>query len=185
MSQDALHAQQHTLMAQQNTLLAQQDAMLARLGDLLVQRGWMLACAESCTGGLLGGALTSQAGSSLWFDRGFITYSNDAKMAHLGVGADTLARHGAVSEETAMEMAAGVLAATPSAHLALSTTGIAGPGGATPGKPVGMVCFGFAHRAGDGVSVQAQTRVFQGDRAQVRAAAVAFALSGALTFLAA
>jgi len=155
-------------------------ALVATLGGLLLRRGHMLVTAESCTGGLLGAAITDAAGSSLWYERGFITYSNAAKMAHLNVSDQTLARHGAVSESTAMEMAAGALASAPAGHLALSTTGIAGPGGATPDKPVGMVCFGVAQRHADGVVVRADTQVFAGDRGQVRAAAVAFALQRAI-----
>ena len=150
-------------------------AAARQLGKLLADRGCMLACAESCTGGMLSAAITDVAGSSQWFERGFVTYSNAAKMEQLRVGADTLERFGAVSEETAMEMAAGVLDASQ-AQFAVSTTGIAGPGGAVPGKPVGMVCFGFAHHSGPGITTRALTRVFEGDRAQVRAAAVAFAL---------
>lgn len=153
-----------------------------RLGNLLSGHEWMLACAESCTGGLLSAAVTDVAGSSQWFDRGFVTYSNTAKMEQLRVGADTLERFGAVSEETAMEMAGGALAASH-ADFAVATTGIAGPGGAVPGKPVGMVCFGFAWRSGPGITTRAVTRVFEGDRAQVRAAAVEFALNSAIEFI--
>jgi nicotinamide-nucleotide amidase len=153
------------------------------LGRLLVDRGWMFACAESCTGGLLSAAMTDTAGSSQWFDRGFVTYSNIAKIEQLHVNADTLERFGAVSEETAMEMAAGVLSTASAAQLAISTSGIAGPGGATPGKPVGMVCFGFAQRAANGVVTRAMTRIFEGDRQQVRDAAVAFALSTAIELI--
>jgi len=154
------------------------------LGQLLVERGWMFACAESCTGGLLSAAMTEIDGSSQWFDRGFVTYSNVAKIEQLLVKADTLERFGAVSEETAMEMASGVLNMAAAAQFAVSTTGIAGPGGATPGKPVGMVCFGFAQRMTDGVATRASTRIFEGDRGQVRAAAVAFALRTAADFIA-
>lgn len=146
------------------------------LGETLLEAEAFVACAESCTGGLLSGAMTAVAGSSNWFERGFVTYSNQAKIEELGVHPETLERFGAVSEETALEMAAGVLASVPRARFAVSTTGIAGPGGATPGKPVGMVCFGFAHRAGAGVSTQAFTRTFPGDREQVRLASVDFAL---------
>ncbi|MBC2770905.1 CinA family protein [Pusillimonas minor] len=160
---------------------AQNNARL--LGECLQAQGWMLACAESCTGGLLAATITDIAGSSQWFERGFVTYSNDAKVAHLGVAPDTLDRFGAVSEETAMEMAAGVLASVPAAHFAVSTTGIAGPGGGTAGKPVGMVCFGFAHRVKDGVSTQSVTRVFEGDRRQVRQAAVQFALATSIQLI--
>ncbi|MFT0533766.1 CinA family protein [Castellaniella hirudinis] len=158
-------------------------ALAGELGAALREAGWLCATAESCTGGLLAGAMTACPGSSLWFERGFVTYSNAAKIQQLQVLPDTLDRHGAVSEETAMEMAAGVLAATPAARLGLATTGIAGPGGATPGKPVGMVCFGIAHRAGEGISTRALTRVFDGDRDAVRQAAVRFALQAGLDAL--
>lgn len=154
-----------------------------QLGQLLLTRGWMFACAESCTGGLLAAAMTDTPGSSQWFDRGFVTYSNEAKVQHLLVNADTLERFGAVSEETAMEMAAGVLTAAMPANVAISTTGVAGPGGGTPGKPVGMVCFGFAQRTGDGVVTRAMTRIFEGERAQIRAAAVDYALTTAISLI--
>ncbi|MEN4921092.1 CinA family protein [Achromobacter spanius] len=154
-----------------------------RLGDVLRRQGWMLGTAESCTGGLLAGAVTAVAGSSEWFERGFVTYSNDAKVTELEVSPETLHHFGAVSEPTALEMANGVLLAVPGAHVAMSTTGIAGPGGATPGKPVGMVCFGFAMRVGDGISSRAVTHVFPGDRAQVRQASVEFALRSVLAFI--
>jgi nicotinamide-nucleotide amidase len=158
--------------------------LVQALGQLMIDRGWMMACAESCTGGLLSAALTDVAGSSQWFDRGFVTYSNAAKMQHLRVSADTLERFGAVSEETAMEMASGVLAAVRDAQFAISTTGIAGPGGATPGKPVGMVCFGFAQRAAAGIVTRASVKIFEGDRGQVRRSAVDYALHTALEFIA-
>lgn len=154
-----------------------------QLGRLLTDRGWMFACAESCTGGLLAAAMTDTPGSSQWFDRGFVTYSNAAKVEELQVNVDTLERFGAVSEETAMEMAAGVLTVATEADLAISTTGIAGPDGGTPGKPVGMVCFGFAQRSAEGVTTRAMTRVFEGDRAQIRHAAVAFALTTAIELI--
>jgi len=157
-------------------------ALAQQFGRLLSDRGWMLACAESCTGGLLSAAVTEVAGSSQWFDRGFVTYSNAAKIEQLRVGDDTLERFGAVSEETAMEMAAGALEVSQ-AQFGISTTGIAGPGGAVPGKPVGMVCFGFAQRSNQGITTRAITKVFEGDRAQVRAAAVAFALHTALDMI--
>lgn len=165
--------------------LAQATAygLAERLGDTLRRQGLVLGTAESCTGGLLAGAVTAVAGSSEWFDRGFITYSNDAKVAELDVSPDALHHFGAVSEPVALEMANGVLLASPAAQVAVSTTGIAGPGGATPGKPVGMVCFGFAQRVGDGISSRAVTHVFSGDRAQVRQQAVEFALRGVLELL--
>lgn len=153
------------------------------LGRLLIDKGWMFACAESCTGGLLAAAMTDIPGSSQWFDRGFVTYSNAAKVEQLLVNTDTLERFGAVSEETAMEMAAGVLTVAQPAHLAISTTGIAGPDGGTPGKPVGMVCFGFAQRTAQGIVTRAMTKIFEGDRQQIRRAAVAFALDAAVGFI--
>jgi len=162
---------------------AQALGLAERLGAALQRRGLVLGAAESCTGGLLAGAITAVAGSSEWFDRGFVTYSNDAKIAELNVSADTLDRFGAVSEETALEMASGVMLASPAVHIAASTTGIAGPGGATPGKPVGMVCFGFAIRNGDGITSRADTQVFAGDRAQVRQGSVVYALRGLLELI--
>ena len=105
-----------TVLSQAQTL-----GLAERLGAALLRRGWMMGTAESCTGGLLAGALTSIAGSSAWFERGFVTYSNAAKMTEIQVSADTLSRYGAVSEETALEMANGVLLATPEAHIAVSS----------------------------------------------------------------
>jgi nicotinamide-nucleotide amidase len=158
----------------------QPESYAQTLGKMLKDRGRMFACAESCTGGLLSAAMTHNAGSSQWFDRGFVTYSNIAKVEQLQVSADTLEHFGAVSEETAMEMAAGVLNVAGSAHLAVSITGIAGPDGGTPGKPVGMVCFGFAQRAASGVGTRAMTRTFEGERDEIRAEAVIFALRTAI-----
>ena len=149
------------------------------LGVALAARGWTVVTAESCTGGLIAAALTEVGGSSAWFERGVVTYANAAKCELLGVQAATLAAHGAVSEAVAIEMAAGALARSP-ADIALSVTGIAGPGGAVPGKPVGTVCFGWAHRA---AAPLAQTRRFDGDRSQVRLAATRWALRGALQLL--
>lgn len=161
-------------------LPAQAVGLAEQLGAALQGRGWMLGTAESCTGGLLAGAITAVAGSSAWFERGFVTYSNAAKVAQLSVSEETLDRFGAVSEAVALEMANGVLLATPDAQVAASTTGIAGPGGATPGKPVGMVCFGFAMRTAEGITSRALTDVFPGDRTDVRQASVVFALRGLL-----
>jgi len=164
-------------------MIPEDIVMLAQeLGERMVDKGWMFSCAESCTGGLLAAAMTETPGSSAWFDRGVVAYSNTAKHQLLGVHPETLERFGAVSEETAMEMAAGVLANAPESDFAVSTTGVAGPGGGTPGKPVGMVCFGFATRTDQGVVTRAHTRVFEGDRQAVRAAAVSFALVTALEF---
>jgi len=147
-------------------------AAAQRLGQRLRSLDLMVATVESCTGGLIARALTEVAGSSAWFDRGFVTYSNAAKIEMVGVSPDTLDAHGAVSESTAREMAAGGLR-NSAAGLVLAVTGIAGPGGATPGKPVGMVCFGWAHRDG---RVFSQTLVLPGDRSAVRLSTALHAL---------
>lgn len=159
------------------------ESLSSRLGELLLAESGWLATAESCTGGLLAGAVTSVAGSSGWFDQGWVTYSNAAKERQLGVISQTIAQFGAVSEEVARQMAAGVLAEAPRATLALTTTGIAGPGGGTPAKPVGLVWFGLARRVDDDLVVCATSRVFPGDRQAVRQAAVAFALESAIGLL--
>ncbi|MBR0678802.1 nicotinamide-nucleotide amidohydrolase family protein, partial [Roseomonas alkaliterrae] len=138
----------------------------------LEARGQTLATAESCTGGLIAAALTAIAGSSAVVMAGFVTYSNEAKIRMLGVRAETLAAHGAVSEPVAREMAEGALARAE-VDVALSCTGIAGPGGATPGKPVGLVFIGCARR---GAATRVERHVFPGDRTAVRAATVAAAL---------
>jgi nicotinamide-nucleotide amidase len=150
------------------------ERLAADLGRRLIARGWRVATAESCTGGLVAGAITAIAGSSDWFDRGFVTYSNDAKIESLGVPPATIAAHGAVSEATAIAMAQGALAHS-AASIAVAVTGIAGPGGGTPGKPVGMVCVAWSWRGGDTVAV---THQLPGDRAEVRHASVAIALRG-------
>ena len=149
-------------------------ALAERLGRILVARRWTAATAESCTGGMIAGAITDVAGSSAWFDRGFVTYSNAAKVEMLGVGAGTLEAHGAVSEATAREMAAGALARS-GADIAVAVTGVAGPSGGSAGKPVGLVCFAWACRGG---AIEACSVRFAGNRAAVRAAAVATALEG-------
>ncbi len=148
--------------------------LATRLGRAFEARGWKIATAESCTGGLIAGAITAVAGSSAWFDRGFVTYSNEAKIEVLGVHPETIAAWGAVSEAAAREMAAGALAASL-AEFAVAVTGIAGPSGGTPDKPVGLVCFAWARRHGP---VEAHTARFAGDRAAVREAAVVVALDG-------
>ena len=153
-------------------MTGRQLALAARLGRALLARHWKVATAESCTGGLIAGAITDVAGSSDWFDRGFVTYSNEAKGEMLGVSAETLAAHGAVSEATAREMAAGALAQSR-ADLSVAVTGIAGPSGGSPDKPVGTVCFAWALRGGGSESA---SRRFAGDRAAVRDAAVVVAL---------
>jgi nicotinamide-nucleotide amidase len=158
--------------------MSDDDAMrlAMELGRTLVPRDLRAATAESCTGGLIAGAITAIAGSSDWFDRGFVTYSNEAKTEMLGVPAATLAAHGAVSETTAIAMAEGALDRSAAA-VAVAVTGIAGPGGGTPEKPVGMVCFAWARRGCDTVVT---TRQLAGDRTQVRAASVSIALRGLL-----
>lgn len=156
------------------------------LGDRLQALGLQVTTAESCTGGLIARALTETGGSSAWFERGFVTYSNDAKRELLGVPADRLETHGAVSEPVARAMAEGALRRSRAA-LALSVTGIAGPSGGTPGKPVGTVCFGWAvlgpGDAGAGPRLRSATLHLAGDRAQVRAAAALHALREALLVL--
>jgi nicotinamide-nucleotide amidase len=155
------------------------DALLSlarRLGARLKKRRLKLVTAESCTGGWIAQAATAVAGSSEWFDRGFVTYSNEAKKELLGVRSATLARHGAVSEETAKEMAAGALARSR-AQVAIAVTGIAGPSGGTREKPVGTVCFAWAWRRRAPVS---SVRRFAGGRESVRRQSVVVALRGLL-----
>lgn len=152
------------------------EALAAHVGALLLANGERLATAESCTGGWVGQCLTAIAGSSNWFDRGFVTYSNQAKIEMLGVDAHTLAAQGAVSEATAAAMARGALLHSR-ADWALAITGIAGPGGGSPGRPVGTVCFAWAGPHG---SLATDSRHFAGDRRTVRACSVAHALTGLL-----
>nr|WP_315466107.1 CinA family protein [uncultured Rhodoferax sp.] len=137
----------------------------------MLKRQWMLATAESCTGGMIAAACTDLAGSSAWFERGFVSYSNEAKTDMLGVPAELIAAHGAVSEPVARAMANGALQHSR-AQVALSVTGIAGPSGGSPDKPVGTVWFGWA--TPDGVWSDMQR--FDGDRAAVRAATVRHSL---------
>ena len=158
----------------------QELALVQELGELIVRRGWLLSTAESCTGGLLAGAVTGVSGSSQWFDRGFVTYTNEAKIDMLGVHNNTLERFGAVSEEVAKEMSEGTLTNAIHSCCAISTTGIAGPTGGTESKPVGMVCFAFSRRTREGVQTSTCTQYFTGSRAEVRASAVAFALTKAI-----
>lgn len=147
-----------------------------RLGECLKQRGLLLVTAESCTGGWVGQAVTAVAGSSTWFERGFITYSNASKCEMLGVRQSTLDQYGAVSPQTAQEMALGALTRSR-AQIAVSVTGIAGPDGGTAIKPVGMVCFTWAIKEG---LMQQQTHFFTGDREAIRRSAVTTALLGLL-----
>ena len=155
------------------------NKLAAEVGLRLKKRRWMLAAAESCTGGWVAAAMTAIAGSSEWFERGFVTYSNEAKHEMLGVPADLIERCGAVSEEVARAMAVGALRHSR-AQIALSITGVAGPGGGSDDKPVGLVCFGWA--LGNLTQV-VETKRFSGDRNAVRRAAVNHALQGVLAQL--
>lgn len=152
------------------------ETLAAEVGALLRANGQRLAAAESCTGGWVAMCLTAIAGSSDWFERGFVTYSNAAKQEMLGVPAATLAAHGAVSEPTARAMAVGALRHSH-ADWALAVTGVAGPGGGSPEKPVGTVCFAWA---GPGGQCDTETQHLAGDRAAVRAQAVRHVLQGLL-----
>jgi len=152
---------------------------LARqLGKKLKANRSMLVTAESCTGGWVSQAVTSIAGSSAWFERGYVTYSNAAKREALGVAKKTLLRHGAVSEPTAREMARGALK-RGRGTMALAITGIAGPGGGAPGKPVGTVCFAWAQ----GRKIRSETKHFRGGRTSVRRQSVVHALRGVMKWL--
>ena len=145
------------------------------LSGLLLQRGWMMATAESCTGGMIAARCTDLAGSSNWFERGFVTYSNAAKSELLGVPAELMAQQGAVSEAVARAMASGA-AQHARVQVSLAVTGIAGPSGGTADKPVGTVWFGWSV----GGTVSSERRVFAGNRAAVREATVQHALQGLL-----
>ena len=161
------------------------NVLSRKVGKALKNKGETLVTAESCTGGWVAQAVTSIAGSSAWFERGYVTYSNAAKREELGVHKATLARHGAVSEPTAREMARGALQRSRKAlghargSIAVSVTGIAGPGGGLPGKPVGTVCFAWAR----GRKIRSETRRYRGGRRRVREQSVAHALRGVLKWL--
>ncbi|WP_157265438.1 CinA family protein [Azohydromonas aeria] len=157
------------------------EPQVRALGAALRARGWRLVTAESCTGGLIAACCTAVAGSSDWFERGFVTYSNEAKTESLGVPASLIGAHGAVSEAVARVMATGALAHAH-AQLALAVTGIAGPGGAVPGKPVGTVWLAWAQADGH---VGAELLHLPGDRGAVRAETVLRALERALACCAA
>jgi nicotinamide-nucleotide amidase len=148
------------------------EADVLALADVLRQRGWRIAAAESCTGGLVAAACTSVAGSSDWFERGFVTYSNAAKSELLGVEPALITEHGAVSGEVALAMARGTLRHS-AADLALAVTGIAGPGGAVPGKPVGTVWLAW----GTATALHSECLHLDGDRTAVRNATVRAALA--------
>jgi nicotinamide-nucleotide amidase len=152
--------------------------LVGQLADLLLKRGWLLATAESCTGGLISAACTDLAGSSNWFERGFVSYSNDAKTELLGVDAALIAAHGAVSEEVARAMAEGAIAHSR-AQVAVAVTGVAGPTGGSRAKPVGTVWFGFLV----GGQLSSELQRFDGDRAAVRAATAQHSLQRLLQLL--
>ncbi|MFP4902197.1 CinA family protein [Paraburkholderia sp. BR14261] len=149
-----------------------------RVGNKLRDGRLMLASAESCTGGMVATAITDISGSSVWFERGFVTYSNQAKTEMIGVPPELIEKHGAVSEPVARAMAEGALS-NSRAQVSLSITGVAGPGGGTPEKPVGMVSFGWSNR----LHTSVETLVFKGDREQIRVQAAAHALRGLLAFI--
>lgn len=149
-----------------------------RAGNKLRDARIMLATAESCTGGMVAAAITDISGSSGWFERGFVTYSNQAKTEMIGVPAELIEKHGAVSEPVARAMAEGALR-NSRAQVSLAITGVAGPGGGTPEKPVGMVSFGWSNR----LHTSVETLVFKGDREQIRVQAAAHALRGLLTLI--
>lgn len=153
--------------------------LAARVGETLRSRGLVLATAESCTGGWVATAVTAVPGSSAWFERGFVTYSNVSKQEMLGVAQETLAAHGAVSEEAVREMAEGALARSR-AGVAVAVSGVAGPEGGTPAKPVGTVCLAWAMAGGE---TRSRRMHFEGDREAVRRRAVAEALRGILEVL--
>lgn len=155
------------------------ETLARAVGRELKKQGLMLATAESCTGGWAAQIVTSVSGSSEWFERGFVTYTNISKREMLGVKTTILSRHGAVSEPTARAMAEGALA-NSHAQVAIAITGIAGPSGGTPEKPVGTVCFAWAGKKRDTVSAKHQ---FSGDREGIRRQAVTTALQGLLDFL--
>jgi len=154
------------------------DQLAIQAGVALADKSLMLATAESCTGGLVAAAITDVSGSSGWFERGFVTYSNEAKSTMLGVPAKLIRDHGAVSEEVARSMAEGALL-NSRAQVALSVTGVAGPNGGTPEKPVGMVCFGWSNR----ITTHTETQRFRGDRGQIRRQAAEHAMRGLLDLI--
>ncbi len=149
-----------------------------RLGEQLLQRNWRIATAESCTGGGVAAAITAIPGSSAWFEYGIVSYANAAKEKLLGVSSETLAREGAVSEAVVIEMARGVLALS-GADIAVAISGVAGPGGGSPEKPVGTVWFAWAMATGE---IKTELKWFDGDRVEIQRLATVWALNGALTF---
>jgi nicotinamide-nucleotide amidase len=170
------------------------ETLSADLGQALLAKGWQLALAESCTGGMVAQAVTAIAGSSAWFDRGFVTYSNEAKVDMLSVPQGLIQAHGAVSEPVAQAMATGAIQHSL-AHISAAVTGIAGPTGGSLQKPVGTVCFAWAIRADLGraksgpidtsraAKLVVETRYFAGDRAAIRQQAASHALTGLLSLV--
>jgi nicotinamide-nucleotide amidase len=154
--------------------------LAARVGRRLLDQHRQVVTAESCTGGWIAKALTDIPGSSRWFGEGFVTYSNESKMRRLGVPRVILEKNGAVSEAVVRAMAAGALRRT-NAHVAVAVTGIAGPDGGVPGKPVGTVWLGWATRRGHAIQVGTQLKHFRGDRESVRRKTVQLALEGLLS----
>jgi nicotinamide-nucleotide amidase len=155
------------------------EQMVEELAQLLLKNEWRLSTAESCTGGLVSASLTQLAGSSNWFERGYNTYSNDAKSEDIGVEAHLIQDHGAVSEQVAKAMAIGAKQSSNS-NIALSITGIAGPTGGSKEKPVGTVCFAWVL---DNDQVFSETKIFSGDRSDIRAQASEFSLNQLFTLL--
>ena len=162
----------------EQTTTAEVPVLCAALADLLIDRCWMLATAESCTGGLIAAACTEAPGASEWFDRGFVSYSNEAKRTLLGVDPQLIQSHGAVSEAVVQAMVEGAVAQS-TARVALAVTGVAGPAGGTEATPVGTVWFGWSING----LTRCERRLFDGDRQTIRNATVAYALQGALTML--
>ena len=156
------------------TNAASMAATAATLGQKLMDAGWMMVTAESCTGGMIASTVTEIAGSSAWFERAYVTYSNEAKSTAIGVSGDLIAQHGAVSEPVAKAMAEGALAASV-ADVSVAVTGIAGPGGGSEAKPVGTVCFAWSTHSSATVI---HTCHFHGDRAEIRRQATQYAMAG-------
>ncbi len=155
------------------------EQVVGHLAERLQARSWLLACAESCTGGWISKCCTDREGSSAWFDRGFIAYSYPAKTEMLGVAEQRLQQFGAVSREIACDLAEGARLSS-GVQAALAVTGVAGPGGGTPGKPVGLVWFAWSM---EGRAMEAESMIFQGDRTAVRSQTVLHALQGLLNRL--
>ena len=165
-------------LSKSELLTSELYGLVADLAYFLQKNDWQLTCAESCTGGLIAAACTELAGSSKWFERGFVSYSNAAKTELLGVDAALIERHGAVSEEVARAMAQGAISHSH-AQVALAVTGVAGPSGGSAAKPVGTVWFGWATPAG----IVTEMRRFDGDRRHVRQAAMLHALERLLALV--